>query len=140
MDQYSKTRFWVGFMGYWAIGGIPLGAIFNFLIPYLVGGFFILLIISIIQGHKFDKKLEKEDKELHKKFSKNVKEIIQFVFLWRLSVLLVYAIYLLVLKFLGIDITLLRIVVGFIVMTIIYWILHKKGLLGFASSEKKWKN
>jgi len=43
----------------------------------------------------------------------------------------------LTLKFLGIDITILKVGAGFIVVTIIYWILYKKGLLDFASSEKR---
>lgn len=124
-------------MAYWAIGGIILGAIFNFLIPYLVIGFFILLIISIVQGHKFDKKLAKEDKEAHKKFSKNIKETAKYIILWRVSGLATYVVYILILKFFGIDITAVRMLIGFVVMIFIYWILHKKELLGFASSEKK---
>ena len=63
--------------------------------------------------------------------------MVKFVLLWRLGVFGVYFPYLLTLKFYGIDIPAIRVLVGFVVVTLAYWILNKKGLLGFASSEKK---
>ena len=136
-SQYEKTRFWVTFLGLWVVGGVILGAIIKEVIPYFIGGFFILLIVSMIHGIKFDKELAKEDKEAHKKFSKNLKEITKLSILWELGGLVIYTLYILILKLWGVDITAVKIVIGVIFSILFYWILQKKGLLGFANSDKK---
>jgi len=126
-------------MTYWIGGGVVLGAIFNFLIPYLVGGGIILLALSLINACKFDKKLAKEDPKTHKKFMKKVKVVSSGVILARLSGLIIFAIYGLIWKAYGVDLSTLRIIVGILISGVIYGILWKKGFLGFASSEEKLK-
>jgi hypothetical protein len=131
-NQFTKTKFWVYiFALYLVLGGIIISQINIILVSNLyVIGIFVILVILFIQIRKTDKVIAK-DKKLKAKTEKNLKTLTRFFILKEIVFFILFVAYLLVLKFYNMDITFINIIVGGLALTIIYYILYKKGVLGF---------
>ncbi len=135
--QFEKTRFWMLFyVVYLFIVPIILSVVNVSILPTLwLIGLVITLIILFIQLSRTDKVIA-QDKELKKKVSKTLSEYLK-IFLGKELVLFILFIgYLLALRFFNIDLSIWRIVVGGIVITIFYYVIYRKGILGFLSPNK----
>ena len=136
-SQFHRMRFWVLFFIVY-IFVIPL--ILSWINVSLLGILWVVGLIIVIVGlfvnvRKADKVIA-QDKKFKKEVSKTLGEYFKMFIGKELLLFVLFVGYLLALKFFDVDLTVLRIVLGGLVISIFYWLLYKKGILGFLSPEK----